>query len=58
MSSPFVAAAPTSSPPSPASGSLPEQNVVIDPAIRRVGVVGLGRMGEAFARTSLPMVMG
>jgi 3-hydroxyisobutyrate dehydrogenase-like beta-hydroxyacid dehydrogenase len=50
MSSPFVAAAPTSSPPSPASGSLPEQNVVIEPAIRRVGVVGLGRMGEAFAR--------
>ena len=50
MSSPFVAAAPTSRPPSPASGSLPEQNVVIDPAIRRVGVVGLGRMGEAFAR--------
>jgi 3-hydroxyisobutyrate dehydrogenase-like beta-hydroxyacid dehydrogenase len=50
MSSPFVAVAPTSSPPSPASGSLPEQNVVIDPAIRRVGVVGLGRMGEAFAR--------
>jgi 3-hydroxyisobutyrate dehydrogenase-like beta-hydroxyacid dehydrogenase len=44
MKSPIAAAGPTSSPP------LPAPKEITNPAMRRVGVVGIGRMGEAFAR--------
>ena len=44
------ASAPTKRQPSTESGIPPEQKVLTQASIRCAGVVGLGHMGEAFAR--------